>query len=72
MFVTLSNVHCRFLVLYTVTQHKHNTKPQQNIGSRDVRYAKWSMKKNGSSGSGMGGAWTGLIWLRIGTGGGLL
>jgi hypothetical protein len=28
--------------------------------------------KEGSSGSGMYGAWTGLIWLRIGTGGGLL
>jgi hypothetical protein len=27
--------------------------------------------ENGSSRSGMG-AWTGLIWLRIGTGGGLL
>jgi hypothetical protein len=27
---------------------------------------------NGSSGSGMWGVWTGLIWLRIGTGGGHL
>jgi hypothetical protein len=28
--------------------------------------------KMGSSGSGVEAAWTGLIWLRIGTGGGLL
>ena len=30
------------------------------------------IKLNGSSGTGMGGAWTGLIWLKIGTGSGPL
>ena len=32
----------------------------------------WVEHVDGSSRSGIGGEWIGLIWLRIGTGGGLL